>query len=129
VPIHAGNGPGLTTRNLGTKSGQATVALPTTQIPAHGHASAATSAQLRAHAANDADQGAPASTNLLGKFQGPMIGTNAYSNSDANLVALNDVGENIVVTPAGGGQGHNNRQPFLGLNYIIALVGLFPPRN
>ena len=129
VPIHAGSGPGLTTRNLGTRSGQATIALAASQIPAHGHTAAATSAQLRAHAGNDADQGAPAPANVLGKFQGTMIGVNAYSNSDANLVALNDVGENIVVAPAGGGQGHQNRQPFLGLNYIIALVGLFPPRN
>jgi microcystin-dependent protein len=47
------------------------------------------------------------------------------SNATQNLVALNDQ----AVTPAGGDQPHNNMQPYLTVNFIIALQGVFPPRT
>jgi len=110
VPLHPGSGPGLTTRRLGEKSGAENVTLNTTQIPSHSH-------QMRAQSA-EGDSNIP--TNAIPA----KSGTGGYSTgaADVNMAA----GASLA---AGGSQSHTNVQPFLGVNFIIALTGVFPSRN
>lgn len=108
VPVHPGQGPGLANRTLGESSGNENVTLQTEQIPAHGHLFRATT--------TSANSRIPTGRILA-------AGPNAYGNgADTQL-------SNNVVRNTGGGQPHNNMQPWLGVNYIIALEGIFPSRN
>lgn len=109
VPIHQGQGPGLSTRTLGEQAGSAQVTLNSLQIPAHTHA-------LRAGSATGA--AVPAGGVLAGNSVG-VYGTGAPS---ASMAAQG-------ISAAGGSQPHNNMAPYLGLNYIISLFGIFPSQN
>ncbi len=105
TPIHRSDG-----HALAQKSGAETVTLTAAEIAAHTHAAKATSAP--------ADTAAPAN-NILA--DSPI-----YRDPEAaNATAL----RSGTVTNAGGGQAHNNMQPYLTLGYVIALRGLFPSRN
>jgi len=110
APMHPGRGPGLTSRRLGERIGVETVTLSEAQIPPHSHS-------VRA---NDGAAG----NELLP--EGNFI-------ADA-LFAPNPSGEAVAmssqsITSSGKGQSHNNMQPFLVLNYIVALRGLYPSRS
>ena len=108
VPIGVGQGPGLSAYGVGQRSGTPTTKLTTSQIPAHKH-------QMNgsAGAALDDTPGgkllAVASVNTFGPAQ--------------KLVSMRKTSASV------GGQTHENRQPFLGLNFIIALQGIYPPRS
>lgn len=102
VPIHFGQG-----FNLGQVGGTAAHTLTISELPAHTH-------QPRANS-NLANLGSPANN-----F---WSGTGSYTAS-AN-VAMNSGG----ILPIGGSQPHENRSPFLVLNFIIALQGIFPSQN
>ena len=112
APIHAGSGPGLTQRRLGYTGGQDRVVLNESQIPAHTHAPRANTGEN-----NESD---PAS-HTWGKGNGNKFYRPATDiNTNLNSQAISTVGNS---------QAHDNMQPFLTLNYIIALVGLYPSRN
>ena len=111
APMHPGNGPGLTPRRLGERSGTPSVTLSAAQMPQHTHT-------LRGNSAA-ADIGTPSGAQLAD--------TAPFSNYGPLRDAENLAPEAVANT--GGGQAHNNLQPFLGLNFIIALVGLFPSRS
>ena len=116
APMHPGRGPGLTARRLGEKVGVETVTLNEAQIPAHRHTARATT--------DPASRGATAPTNTSSLARSG--GGDAYqSDTSANLVDL--ASETLSAT--GGGQSHTNMQPYLTLNFIIALVGLYPSRS
>jgi len=109
TPIHRGDG-----YQLGQKSGAETVTLTAAEIAAHSHA-------VKASAAAANDRGP--SQHLLAAAVG---GDLAYRSPEAaNMTAL----RSGTVTNAGGGQAHNNMQPYTTLNFCIALQGLFPSRN
>jgi microcystin-dependent protein len=110
APMHPGNGPGLSVRRLGEKSGSSTVALTPAQMPAHTHALQAS------------DQ--PASTNQPGGNLPAVTREDCFSAAGTPAPMRAD-----ALTPTGGGQAHNNMQPFLALYFIIALTGLFPSRS
>jgi microcystin-dependent protein len=112
APMHWGTGPGLSSRWLGEKGGFATVTLSEAQMARHTHTMMASP--------NPGDTSDPSGGLALAR----SAGGNAYT-SASNLVPLADA----ILPPAGGSQPHNNRQPFLGLNFIIALVGIFPSRS
>ena len=109
VAISYGSGPGLTPRNIGEVGGQTSVTLTTSQMPAHNHNVVGSSA-----AAN--------SLSPIGKFPATS-GRKLYAPA-ANVQFSSD-----AVIADGGGQSHNNMQPFLSINYIIALTGIFPARQ
>ena len=111
------NGPGLSPRTLGQKSGVENVTLTTDQIPSHNHAATA-NAVAPAGNSNDANN------NLWADDAGVSSGT--YHTGPANVTM--NAGA-VTVANAGSGQGHPNVQPFLCVNYIIALQGIFPSRN
>ena len=109
TPLHQGTGPGLSSRPLGSKGGEQTHALTTTEIPNHTHAARASSA----------DGNAPVPTNNV-----LAAANNAYRPPD-NLTAL----QAGTLATTGTGQGHENMQPYLTLSFCIALMGVFPSRN
>jgi microcystin-dependent protein len=113
APMHPGQGPGLSLHDLGETGGSDTVSLLESEIPSHSHA-------IKADTLDPADVQAPGATVVLAK----STGGNAYI-APASLVAM--AGQTLA--PAGGDQPHNNMQPYLTLNFCIALQGVFPPRT
>ena len=113
VPIHFGNGLDLTPRNLGQKAGDERVQLTTAQMPQHTHA-------LRADGDNS-NRIDPAN-HVLGKAPSNLYGTLAPGASPVAMATP-------AVSSVGANQDHNNMQPFLTVNFCIALQGLFPSRN
>lgn len=113
VPVHPGSGPGLTPRTLGEVSGSESVTLNTTQMPAHSH-----SLTCNTSSANQA----AAVNNVLAEESNSA--TQIYSNS-----APNGIMNPASIGPSGGNQPHANMQPFVCVNFIIALEGIFPSRN
>jgi microcystin-dependent protein len=111
LPLHQGTGSFGTTYQMGEQAGVETVTLTTQQIPAHNHTFNATTAS--------GTQTGPGG-NLLSNSQGPQ----PYIQEDADGV-LNAQ----TLSAAGGGQPHENRQPFLGVNFIISLFGIFPSQT
>ena len=112
IPLHAGNGPGLSSRTLGETGGEASHQLTQLEMPAHNHSLNASTAPASVQS--------PAGA-LLAE---PSGNTPPYH--DANSLALMPAGS---LGQSGGNGGHNNLQPYLVLNFIIALQGIFPSRN
>lgn len=111
VPLHFGTGPDGTTYQQGELSGVESVTLTGQQIPIHTHTFIGTS--------NAANTGNPANKVLA---QSPNV---AYMIASDPTVAMNAA----AVTPVGGSQPHENCQPFLCINYIISLFGIFPSQT
>ncbi len=119
APMHAGNGPGLTSRTLGQKLGIDKVTLAVSTLPSHTH-------QLSAHAV-PADTGTdvPSATTSLGAIPTGPLAPKLYGADTGALVDM----ANEALLATGGGAAHENRQPFQKIHFIIALVGVFPSRN
>ena len=131
VAVHAGTGPGLSPYALGAQRGQENVTLGVNTIPSHTHAVSQEKSFEILATANEGNQQAPTATNRLSAAKLTFgIDANLYSNvaEDTTLGGLQTSGE-LTLNNAGGGQSHTNRQPYLVLNYIIALQGIFPSRN
>ncbi|MGB3692261.1 MAG: tail fiber protein [Spirulinaceae cyanobacterium] len=118
VPINAGQGPGLSNRTLGQSGGSETVTLTESQLPAHNHD---LNADLNATSSN-ANTCDPAGK-LLAKSNRPT-----YLSGTANI-KLDSDSISGSTSSVGGGQTHNNVQPFLSINFVIALTGIFPSEN
>jgi microcystin-dependent protein len=112
MPMHPGRGPGLTSRRLGQRGGVTEVPLSEAQMPAHSH-----DIQIAAVPGNDNDPTADG-------YWATSVGANSYA-------APNNLSEMApeALEAAGGSQSHTNRQPYLALSFIIALVGLYPSRS
>lgn len=121
VPVHAGAsaGPGLTNVQLGESGGTQTNSLLAVNLPQHAHVLEIKGVELvgNTHLPTGAY---PANTKLLDKeYYKPQTGENP------TLVTSQTVQSSIV----GGSQPVNNMQPYLGINYIICIQGVFPSRN
>lgn len=111
--MHPGQGQGLSLRDLGEQSGTETITLLQSEIPIHTHSLLASPDPGELQAPNAAYAMARSS------------GTNAYippAGQPTAQMALQ------ALSPAGGNLPHNNMQPYLTLNFCIALQGVFPPR-
>ena len=106
TPVHVGNG-----FVQGQAGGEASHTLIQSEMPQHAH-----SAQV---------QPANASTGVPGNNLLAGVTSFAYRNSLSNLATLAPG----TISNAGGSQPHPNQQPYLVLNFIIALTGIFPSRN
>jgi microcystin-dependent protein len=120
VAVGAGQGPGLQSIALGEQAGVETVTLIAQQMPMHNHTISGNAGGL----ANNAN---PTGNSLgIAVVAAGNAPVNVYNNGAPNPAnALNAQTCGI----AGGNQPHNNMQPFLGMNYIICLEGIFPSRN
>jgi microcystin-dependent protein len=114
VPIHIGNPPGPDpSRGIGDNGGDENHQLSASELPSHQH-----------NIPGSGDQGSttdPAANAYAGRA---FLSQPGYSD-----VGPNNPMRDGVIGHAGAGQGHENMQPFLTINYVIALVGLFPSRN
>lgn len=116
APIHVGSGPGLTTRRLGERGGEESVILNTAQMPAHNHAA---TGKILAKEEGDAED--PSGNYVAG------TGTVAFG-TQADI-AMHDGSVEVAVGNNGGSLPHDNMPPYMGVNFIICVQGLFPPRN
>ena len=110
VPVHAGSGPGLSNRPLGSKSGSESVTLGSTQLPSHTHA---------LQGSGDAATTPDPSGNVFARSSGDAYGSD-FSASNMNAAAVGG---------SGGGQAHTNLMPSLVVNVIVALFGIYPSRS
>ncbi len=123
VAIHPGHGPGLSDYRQGQKGGQETVTLSQVELPNHTHqVTAQGSIKVHEEDANSAEVG--------GKILANSTSGNIYSNgaADASLAA-GAIELNVQVGNSGGNQPHANMPPYNTVQYIIALVGIFPSRS
>jgi len=119
VPVHPGQGPGLSPYTLGQSSGSETVTLLAGQMPIHNHL---VSVNNQTGSVADPTNAIPAATNI-GTVRAPATGFGYSSSAGTGTMAA------TAVSPAGGGQPHANIQPYLCVNFIIATEGIFPSRN
>lgn len=117
VPIHTGTGPGLTSRPLGSRSGQENVTLTLNELPSHNH-----SASLRGEGQTTADSANPAGNTLA-------RGATIYSDTSPPDAADALHSGSVVIGNNGGNLGHNNMQPYLTIRWCVALQGTFPSRS
>lgn len=117
VPMGVGNGPGLTPRALAETVGVAQVTLTANNLPPHRHGAQAN--------ITPGTTDAPGNSLLYG------------GDSDRNFIMYRespDAGSIVPMSPnalqvSGGGHAHENRQPYLGIQFCIAMDGIFPPRS
>jgi microcystin-dependent protein len=136
VPLGTGQGPGLPLYNLGEMSGTPTTTLLITNMPAHNHIATAANLTVAQSAST-----AAATTNIPGNTLVPAVlptiggGPSAttikgYAPQDnSTTLASSQVTGTVNVGIAGGSQPFSIMQPYLGMNYIIAVEGIFPSRN
>lgn len=142
VPIHRGQGPGLSPYSLGDNAGQETVTLTLSNMPSHTHVatftpatggSAATTVAASSGLADEVSPigNIPAVPNF-GHTQYPSYTAPANSTGNLGGVASSSSGSGggtIAISPSGGSQPFALQQPYLVLNFIIALQGIFPSRS
>lgn len=130
VPVSSGQGPGLSSYSLGQMGGAENTTLLTTQMPAHTHVMSVGTLSAAARARNAAGNSA-SPVNAVPAAEAAGV-TATYSNlaPDASMatgaIALSGAPAAAV---AGSSQPFSNIQPYLTLNYCIALEGIFPSRN
>ena len=112
LPIHQGQGPGLSPRSLGERSGVESVTLVSTQMPQHTHTLNAVS--------ESGNVGAPANAFLAAT--GSLDPEYRLAGTAVQLAPT-------AIGSVGGSQPHDNMPPFLVVNFVIALEGIFPSRN
>lgn len=110
LPVHAGQGPGLTSRILGEVSGTETVTLTTQQIPFHIHAALAQT--------GSGNQSTPSNGIWASSGQGQ------YGTGAGNVPM-----KNTLIAGGGGSQPHENTMPYTTINFVISLFGIYPTQN
>ena len=112
--MHPGQGPGLSLHDLGETGGSETVSLLESEIPSHNHTIMAQS--------QPAQLPAPGSDRTFARSSGGF----AYKAPPyGSIVPFSG----SMLAPAGGDQPHNNMQPYLTLNFCLAMQGVYPPRT
>ncbi len=112
VPVGFGQGPGLSNRVIGDQFGSELVTLNINQMPSHNHTVNAVTTEGNQNLPTNS---LPANTKALDK---------EYSDANANTTM-----KATMVNPTGGNQPFGVTQPSLGVNFIIALQGIYPTRN
>lgn len=113
LPVHQGQGPGLSNYVIGQAGGVETVTLTTNQIPNHNHGFIASASTASTTTAQNQTLAQPSTIDLYRPATSPSTPPNATLNAAA-------------VVGAGGSQPHDNVQPFQCISFIISLFGIFP---
>jgi microcystin-dependent protein len=112
APMHAGQGPGLSLRDLGETGGSEMVTLLESEMPFHAHA-------MRVETVEGEDN------DPAGLAASTVVGGRLYDTATSNQVQM----ASTTLAIAGGSLPHNNMMPYLTMYFIIALQGVFPPRG
>lgn len=115
VPIHSADGdagPGLSRYQLGQRGGAEAVTLTANEMPSHNH--------VTSTKASSTTRG-----NVSPTPEGAYWGGGSYTTT-SNVTMASDA---VAAGNSGGGQSHTNIQPYIGINFIISLEGVFPPRS
>lgn len=116
LPIHWGQGPGLTNRDLGEVGGQESVALLANEVPSHNH-------PVVVNATSDtATQNSPVGEVWAVPSAGSAVYAPAAAPGSETPMGAAQTTAMSAASP------HNNMQPYLALNFIIATQGIFPQR-
>ncbi|SDT96953.1 phage tail protein [Halopseudomonas salegens] len=111
IPVHAGHGPGLSERRLGSKGGAEHVTLTVNQMPSHTH-------QPQGTSENATDPGP----------EGNYLASSTTVDLYAAETPTNELAQSSI-SSAGGSRSHTNLMPFLCINFIVALFGIYPSRH
>ena len=112
LPLHNGTGPGLSSYTIGQSGGVENVTITAPQLPAHTHPALCSNGS---------------GSNTSNPQAGTWSTADTASYSSGNRSGF--MGTPITTTPAGGSQPHNNVGPFLCLDFIISLFGIFPSQT
>lgn len=112
VPIHMGTGPDGTTYQIGEAAGTEEVTLTTQQIPSHSHVLIGTT-----------------TTGTLSDPTNNMLSDSPNIKLYTAQTPSQSLNNANTITPLGGSQPHENTQPFLCINFIISLFGVFPSQT
>jgi microcystin-dependent protein len=137
VPVHVGTGPGLSSKTLGERGGSEYTILTNDQLPSHNHlvnlsATGEVNVKMSASSAKG-NTTTPGPTTVPAQVLSGLLPINAYSTSpDTTLLPINttttvNVSGNTAMT--GAGRTVSIEQPFLAINFIIALQGAYPPKG
>jgi microcystin-dependent protein len=121
LPVGAGQGPGLSSYQLGQISGTETVTLTSSNLPLHTHPITGTVRMPASGAAGNADTG-------QNNYPAVLAGTDMYSTAQ-NGSLMGNMQQNLGTTPTGQSLPISILQPVLGLNFVICIFGTFPVRN
>jgi microcystin-dependent protein len=116
VPIHVGQGPGLSSYSLGQVSGVENTTLTINNMPIHNH--------LMRTSSSDGNDSTPAPTTVPGVVKAGNTAANAYTTAAFDTNFRTD-----AISQSGGSQPFSTLQPYLVINFLIALEGIFPARN
>jgi len=130
VVIGAGSGPGLSSYKLGARGGVERVTLSTAQMPSHTHVATTTatgSAIAHANASGNVDT---PSGNVWSRVARDNIYSSSTPDVTMSAAAITmSISSSTTNANTGGGLSHENRMPYIAMNWIIVLQGIFPSRN
>lgn len=130
VSVHAGRGPGLSNYKLGQRSGVQGVTLNYLQLPSHNHLTSVTaggSALFPVNSTPGGEDSADPAGHLLANTGNDIYTSEAATGNYGAPAPV--VGETASLSNTGGTQSHENRRPYLAVNYIIAMFGVYPSRS
>jgi microcystin-dependent protein len=113
VPMHPGQGPGLSLHDLGEEGGEKFVTLLQSEMPAHNHNA----------------QGSNTNSNQQAVTANFHAGSTQNKRYAPAATAPDTTMNPFIIAPTGSSFPHNNMSPYLTLNFCIALQGVFPPRT
>ena len=120
VAVGTGQGPGLANITLGQLSGTTSVTLTTGNMPAHTH-------PLTGTVSPQGNQGATGLSNDPSNRR--LAGTNIFTGAATDLATMAPAVSTLAIGVTGGSQPFSIMPPYLGMNYIICLFGIFPSRD
>ncbi|WP_462158964.1 phage tail protein [Pseudoalteromonas sp. GB56] len=118
VPMNYGRGPGLTPRSLGDRIGSESVTLTAAELPPHDH--------ILSGVAESGNSAQPSEAHFMGQDATSTAEVIAFTSSE---ISTNAQLSDQAVANSGANQAHENRQPSLGVNFCIALQGVYPSRS
>lgn len=119
IALGTGSGPGLPVVNIGEMSGVESTTLISSNLPFHNH-------QVTGNIIRQGSADGVLSTDPTARRTGPA---NIYTNATDELVNMAPIAVNLSTTIAGSNQPFSNRCPYIGINFIMCVEGIFPSRD